>query len=342
MSALPTGPAPDSVPTQDETHRRVHGLLTSVTTAALEEQPGLIDFHDHRPQRDRSSGASWRGLQTLCHVSALLASSGLPVSSEHSTRRLFEAVHGSATSWGLHRRSERAGPGMTTASWTNAAGDLLEMIVGVRVAVRAVSAPFLPGSLAPMATTSPASALSPSTPPPRPVRWTAPTRLAPSTARTADRAVPDRRRPPCPHGALLPWPGARAVAATPLARPSGDPGRACDGAVRGRRARADDGAAGHGAGGERSLRVPGRDGHPADGPQLDHPHPDRGAGRGRPRGRGGPRLRTLRAARGGRRGHACADEPEGGLPQPRGAGGGDLDAARRAARVHPAVRRGGP
>ncbi|HLQ80860.1 MAG TPA: hypothetical protein VK122_07185 [Brachybacterium sp.] len=170
MSALPTGPAPDSVPTQDETHRRVHGLLTSVTTAALEEQPGLIDFHDHRPQRDRSSGASWRGLQTLCHVSALLASSGLPVSSEHSTRRLFEAVHGSATSWGLHRRSERAGPGMTTASWTNAAGDLLEMIVGVRVAVRAVSAPFLPGSLAPMATTSPASALSPSTPPPRPVR----------------------------------------------------------------------------------------------------------------------------------------------------------------------------
>ncbi len=170
MSALPSDPPPDSVPTQDETHQRVHGLLTSVTAAALEEQPGLIDFHDHRPQRDRSSGASWRGLQTLCHVSALLASSGLPERSEDATRRLFEAAHGSAAAWGMHRRSERAAAGMTTASWTNAAGDLLEMIVGVRVAVRAVSAPFLPGSLAPMATTSPASALSPLTPPPRPVR----------------------------------------------------------------------------------------------------------------------------------------------------------------------------
>src|SRR5699024_8975443 len=127
-------------------------------------------FHDHRPERDRSSGASWHGLQTLCHVSALLASSGVPARSEGATRRLLEAAHRGATSWGMHRRAEHVGPGMTTVSWTNAAGDLLEMILGVRVAVRAVSAPFLPGSLTPMATTSPASALSPLTPPPRPVR----------------------------------------------------------------------------------------------------------------------------------------------------------------------------
>lgn len=169
MSALPSD-SPDSVPTQDETHQRVHALLTSVTAAALEEQPGLVDFHDHRPPRDRSSGDSWHGLQTLCHVSALLASSGLPAGSEGATARLLEAAHGIATSWGMYRRSEHDGPGMITVSWTNAAGDLLEMIVGVRVAVRAVSAPFLPGSLAPMATTSPASALSPLTPPPRLVR----------------------------------------------------------------------------------------------------------------------------------------------------------------------------
>ena len=55
-------------------------------------------------------------------------------------------------------------------TWGGADGDLLEVIVGVRVAVRAISAPFLPGSLTPITTTSPVSALSPPTPPPRLVR----------------------------------------------------------------------------------------------------------------------------------------------------------------------------
>ena len=48
--------------------------------------------------------------------------------------------------------------------------DLLELIVGVRVAVRAISGPFLPGSLDPVTTTSPVTALSPATPPARPAR----------------------------------------------------------------------------------------------------------------------------------------------------------------------------
>lgn len=148
----------------------MHDLLTSVTTTVLAEQPGLIDFQDHRPQRDRSSGDSWRGLQTLCHVSALLASTGVPESTQHATSRLLEAADGAAVASGLHRRAERTGPGMTTISWTNPIGDLLELVIGVRVAVRAISAPFLPGSLSPMATTSPVSALSPLTPPPRLVR----------------------------------------------------------------------------------------------------------------------------------------------------------------------------
>ncbi|MDN5821751.1 MAG: hypothetical protein L0H74_07880 [Brachybacterium sp.] len=169
MSALRSD-APDSIPSQDETHHRMHALLTSVTSAVLEEQPGLLDFHDRRPQRDRSSGDSWRGLRTLCHVSALLASTGVPASSEGATARLLAVADEIATSRGMHRRSERAGTGMITVRWTNATGDLLEMIVGVRVAVRAISAPFLPGSLTPMATTSPASSLSPLTPPPRLVR----------------------------------------------------------------------------------------------------------------------------------------------------------------------------
>ena len=42
--------------------------------------------------------------------------------------------------------------------------------LSVRVAVRAIIAPFLPGSLTPITTTSPVSALSPPTPPPRLVR----------------------------------------------------------------------------------------------------------------------------------------------------------------------------
>lgn len=169
MSALPAH-ASEWIPGQDETHSRIHDLLNAVTTAVLEEQPGLIAFQDHRPQRDRSSGNSWRGLQTLCHVSSLLASSGLPEDSQGASERLLQVAREVAESRGMRRRSEQQGHGVTGATWTDESGDLLEVLVGVRVAVRAISAPFLPGSLAPRATTSPASPLSPLTPPPRLVR----------------------------------------------------------------------------------------------------------------------------------------------------------------------------
>lgn len=169
MSAPPAQPS-DSIPGQDETHGRIHELLSVITTAVLEQQPGLIAFGDHRPQRDRSSGNSWHGLQTLCHVSALLASSGLPEDSTDATAGLLDAADAIAESRGMLRRSEQQISGITGRTWIGASGDLLEVIVGVRVAVRAISAPFLPGSLSPVATTSPASALSPLTPPPRLVR----------------------------------------------------------------------------------------------------------------------------------------------------------------------------
>lgn len=169
MSALRSD-APGSVPGQDETHQRMRELLSSVATAVLEEQPGLIGFQDHRPQRDRSSGGSWRGLQTLCHVTALLAATGRPASSEAAAAGLIGVVDEVTAARGMRRRSHRAGPGMTTISWVSPAGDLLELLIGVRVAVRAVSAPFLPGSLDPVTSTSPVTALSPLTPPPRPVR----------------------------------------------------------------------------------------------------------------------------------------------------------------------------
>ncbi|NMA77625.1 MAG: hypothetical protein GX960_10290 [Actinomycetales bacterium] len=169
MSALPS-PSSDSIPGQDETHSRIHDLLSSVTTAVLEQQPGLLSFRDHRPQRDRSSGDSWRGLQTLCHVSALLTSAGPPAPTAEATTSLLETVRRTAEARGMSLRSQQDGHGIRGATWTDPTGDLLEVLVGVKVAVRAISAPFLPGSLAPRATTSPASALSPLTPPPRLVR----------------------------------------------------------------------------------------------------------------------------------------------------------------------------
>lgn len=169
MSALPAHPS-DSIPGQDETHGRIHELLSAATAVILEQQPGLISFEDHRPQRDRSSGDSWHGLQTLCHVSALLASSAPPDDSAAASTALLDAADAVAGARGMRRRSVQDGCGITGRSWIDTTGNLLEVIVGVKVAVRAISAPFLPGSLTPMATTSPASALSPLTPPPRLVR----------------------------------------------------------------------------------------------------------------------------------------------------------------------------
>src|SRR5690625_6979955 len=72
MSALPAGP--DPIADQDHTHGWIRALLEAVTSAVLETQPGLMAFGDHRPERDRPSGGAWRGLETMCHVSALLAS----------------------------------------------------------------------------------------------------------------------------------------------------------------------------------------------------------------------------------------------------------------------------
>ncbi len=169
MSALPRG-TEDEIPGQDATHERIRSLLEAVTTALLETQPVLLAFRDHRPERDRSSGRSWHGLQTLCHVSALLAADGSPAPDRAGAERLLEAVEGCAVARGLRRRSAEESHGILEATWAGPEGDLLEVIVGVRVAVRAVSAPFLPGSLEPVTTTSPVSALSPPTPPPRLVR----------------------------------------------------------------------------------------------------------------------------------------------------------------------------
>ena len=53
MSALPRG-TEDEIQGQDATHARIRSLLEDVTAVLLEQQPGLIAFRDHRPERDRS------------------------------------------------------------------------------------------------------------------------------------------------------------------------------------------------------------------------------------------------------------------------------------------------
>lgn len=176
MSALPAG-YPRMLAGQDETYARIRSLLHAVTRALLEEQPQLLSFGTHRPPRDRSSGDSWHGVQTLCHVSAMLTGSKAPDLRGDGPRGLIAATDRVANFWGMRRRSESTDQGITSVTWIDARGDLLEVVVGVRVAVRAISAPFLPGpgpapspertpgQASPSARTSPSS---PHTPPSRP------------------------------------------------------------------------------------------------------------------------------------------------------------------------------
>ncbi|MGP5289886.1 hypothetical protein ACTXL6_07535 [Brachybacterium tyrofermentans] len=149
MSTAPTA-SPATLPEQHEIYDWVRGLLTGVTDAVLDEQPELGGFVDRRPQRDRSSGETWRGTGTLCHVSALLASSGAPDLSGDSARDLLAAADRAALARGLRRRSESESQGISGATWRTGRGDLLEVIVGVQVAVRVISAPFLAAAASPV------------------------------------------------------------------------------------------------------------------------------------------------------------------------------------------------
>lgn len=169
MSALAAG-APDTIASQDDAHGRIRLVLGAVTTALLEEQPALLSFEDHRPQRDRPSGDAWNGLETMCHVSALLATPYAPELHRGGSDRLRDAADSAARAHGLGRRGDQDDRGIRSLTWYDAQGLRLDVILGVRVAVRAISQPFLPGSLNPPASTSPVSPISPLTPPPRLLR----------------------------------------------------------------------------------------------------------------------------------------------------------------------------
>lgn len=172
MSALPAEDPrlSDSIASQDETHLHIRDLLAVATGALLYEQPSLGLFEDHRPQRDRPSGDAWNGLETMCHVSALLVAQNAPHLSDSDADRLLGAVDSALQSQRLSRTEDRMDSGVRTVTWRDPDGVRLEVVIGVRVAVRAISMPFLPGSMQPLATTSPASPISPLTPPPRPLR----------------------------------------------------------------------------------------------------------------------------------------------------------------------------
>lgn len=169
MSALPSH-VPEAIATQDETHLHIRDLLTAATAALLEARPDLEMFEDHRPQRDRPSGEAWNGLETVCHVSALLVAGAAPHLEDEDREELLSRVDEAVAPRGLRRRQDREDSGVRSTTWRDDAGLRLDVMMGVRVAVRAISMPFLPGSLQPLATTSPASPISPLTPPPRPLR----------------------------------------------------------------------------------------------------------------------------------------------------------------------------
>ncbi len=168
MSALPVyprrDPTYDTVRTQDQSYDRVRSILAAVADTVLEECPELVGLEDSRPERDRPSGSSWHGMETTVHVSALLASQSGCDPDPERRRRLLAAIDGTVTQLDLHRCS-CSHP--STVLWRDEAGARLEVVFGVRLLVRAYSAPFLPGSLHPPQTTSPVSALSPITPPAR-------------------------------------------------------------------------------------------------------------------------------------------------------------------------------
>lgn len=157
MSTAPLG-TPTAMPEQDEIYTWIRELLTGVTDAVLDAEPGLGGFVDRRPQRDRSSGETWRGVGTLCHVSALLASAGTPDPSGDNARDLLAAADGAALARGLRRRSEADSQGISSATWRTSRGDLLEVIVGVRVAVRVISAPFRAAVASPLVVSTSPSA----------------------------------------------------------------------------------------------------------------------------------------------------------------------------------------
>lgn len=162
MTALPRS-CEDQVASQDDTHAHVRSVLAESTAMLLRDVPGLRSFSETRPFRDRPSGASWRGIATMVHVSGLLVSARAHVPEEDLdsiSARLDHVLEPA----GFRRTGLPGRSGATQSRWTDPQGALVDLVDAGLVGLRMISGPFLPGSITPPVTTSPV------TPPPRRIR----------------------------------------------------------------------------------------------------------------------------------------------------------------------------
>jgi hypothetical protein len=105
--------------------------------------PGL-ELIEHRPRRDRASGTRYLGVRTIQHVSALIGSTAQPPASPGPSS-LLRIADRALRGVGLVASEDSEVSGVRTRVWEGAAGDRAEVVVGARLLVRVISAPFLPG-----------------------------------------------------------------------------------------------------------------------------------------------------------------------------------------------------
>lgn len=111
--------------------------------AAHGSGPGL-ELIEHRPRRDRASGTRYLGVRTIQHVSALIGSTAEPPSSP-SPASLLRVADRALRGVGLAMSEDGEVSGVRTRVWEGPEGDRAEVVVGARLLMRVISAPFLPG-----------------------------------------------------------------------------------------------------------------------------------------------------------------------------------------------------
>ena len=163
LPPVPT-PAPrqSPAPAPGPVHERVRELLADVGAALLREEPALGGFEEARPGRDRPSGDTWGGAPTAVHVSALLAALRTPALSRTEADALVGAARTAAGCHGAGASSQTDRHGIRQVVWMLPTGDRLELVLGVRLALRVLRAPVLPDGAvdAAPADSSPAALLS--------------------------------------------------------------------------------------------------------------------------------------------------------------------------------------
>ncbi|UEJ84142.1 hypothetical protein Bra3105_07500 [Brachybacterium halotolerans subsp. kimchii] len=138
---VPSGPA--------EARSRVHEILSVVvdalrTHAAPHAGAPALELIEHKPRRDRASGTRYLGVRTIQHVSALIGSTAAPPASP-SPASLLRVADRALRGVGLAMSEDGEVSGVRTRVWEGPEGDRAEVVVGARLLLRVISAPFLPG-----------------------------------------------------------------------------------------------------------------------------------------------------------------------------------------------------